>query len=249
MEEDVYIPHIVLDPSSPTPLYEQIAEPIARLIYSKQLAPGTRIEDEISMAKRLQVSRPTARQALGRLVDQGLLVRRRAVGTRVAPALIHRPLELTSLYGDLIKSGQQPTTRVLSYDEIEASDDDAEHLGLGNAGEPVTLVRRLRLADDEPIAVMTNLLPRDVAPSREELENGGLYDALRHRDVHLRSARQSLGARSANTEEARLLNMPRGGALLTMQRWTLDDRGTVVEYGKHAYRADRYSFDTTVFTS
>ena len=239
---------IMLDRSSAVPLYEQIATPIAKLIYSKELAPGTRIEDEVTMAKRLQVSRPTARQALRRLVDQGLVVRRRGIGTRVAPALIHRPMELTSLFGDIEKGGHRATTTVLDYGELEASREDAEHLGLDAAGTPVTYIRRLRLADGEPIAIMTNLIPHELAPTREELEAGGLYEALRERNVHLNSARQSIGARNATTEEANLLGLKRGASLLTMQRWTIDQTGRVVEYGKHAYRADRYTFDSTVFT-
>lgn len=74
-----YIPDITLDRSSPVPLYFQISEPIAELINTGALPADTRLEDELSMAARLHVSRPTARQALQRLVDRGLLTRRRGV--------------------------------------------------------------------------------------------------------------------------------------------------------------------------
>jgi len=75
-----YIPDITLDRSSPVPLYFQISEPIAELINTGALPADTRLEDELSMAARLHVSRPTARQALQRLVDRGLLKRRRGGG-------------------------------------------------------------------------------------------------------------------------------------------------------------------------
>lgn len=249
MSGDVYTPEINLDRNSPIPLYFQIAEPIAAAINSHELPSGTRIEDELSMAKRLKVSRPTARQALQRLVDQGLVVRQRGVGTRVAPALIHRPMELTSLHSDLTRGGHQATTKLLDYVEREATDEEVETMGLAGAGTPITEIRRLRLADDHPIAIMRNLIPRELAPSADELETGGLYEALRNRHVQLFSARQSIGARNASLEEAKLLEVKRGASLLTMRRATTNEAGQIVEFGDHVYRADRYIFDSTVFTS
>lgn len=248
MSEDAFAPEITLDRNSPIPLYFQIAEPIAELINSRTLASGTRLEDELSMAKRLQVSRPTARQALQRLVDQGLVVRQRGVGTKVAPARIHRPMELTSLLHDLSKGGHKASTELLEYAEREASDEEAEILGL-TPGDPITEIRRLRLADERPIALMRNLIPRELAPTTTELETGGLYDALRSRNVQLHSARQSIGARNATADEAKLLGIKRGASLLTMRRSTNNEAGTIVEYGDHIYRADQYTFDSTVFTS
>lgn len=249
MNGDSYTPEITLDRNSPIPLYFQIAEPIAAAINSRELPPGTRIEDELSMAKRLKVSRPTARQALQRLVEQGLVVRQRGVGTQVAPTLIHRPMELTSLYGDLTQGGHDASTQLLEYTERTANEDEAESLGLDVQDREITDIRRLRLADGHPIAVMRNLVPRSLAPSHHELETGGLYEALRARNVDLHSARQSIGARNASTEEARLLEVKRGAALLTMRRTTADPTGRIIEYGDHVYRADQYSFDSTVFTS
>ncbi len=248
MPGDVYAPAIALDRNSPIPLYFQIAEPIAAQINSHELPSGTRIEDELSMAKRLKVSRPTARQALQRLVDQGLVVRQRGVGTRVAPALIHRPMELTSLHSDLTRSGHEATTTLLEYLEREATDEEAETLALAD-DRAITEIRRLRKADGTPIALMRNLLPRSLTPSRDELETSGLYESLRARHVELHSARQSIGARNASVEEAALLDVKRGSALLTMRRTTANSSGEIVEHGEHVYRADRYTFDSTVFTS
>ncbi|MGZ4613336.1 MAG: UTRA domain-containing protein, partial [Kineosporiaceae bacterium] len=76
----------------------------------------------------------------------------------------------------------------------------------------------------------------------EGLESTGLYRLLRAAGVHLHAADQTIGARRATAQEARLLDEPRGAALLTMQRVAYDDRGRVVEYGSHIYAASRYSF-------
>ncbi|MFZ2624170.1 MAG: GntR family transcriptional regulator [Propionibacterium sp.] len=237
---------ISLERSSPVPLYFQISEPIGKLILDGTLAPGTRLEDELSMAKRLKVSRPTARKALQRLVDGGLVVRRRGVGTAVAPVHVHRPVELTSLNADLTRAGHRPTTQVLSYDVHTAGEEEAGWLAVP-PGTTVVEIKRVRNADGEPIAVLSNLLPAQIAPSREELEAQGLYDLLRERDIHLATARQSIGAKSANRAEAEQLGEQRGAALLTMMRTTYDDKGAIVEFGHHVYRASRYTFDSTLF--
>jgi DNA-binding GntR family transcriptional regulator len=91
---------------------------------------------------------------------------------------------------------------------------------------------------------MTNWLPADIVGfDAEALATSGLYDLLRRTGVHLHSATQVVGARAATAAEARQLGEPRGAALLTMERETLDDHGTVVELASHLYAASRYSFE------
>ncbi|WP_128772496.1 GntR family transcriptional regulator [Actinomyces oricola] len=239
---------VKLDRSSPIPLYFQISEPIASAIQDGTLAAGTRLEDELSMAKRLQVSRPTARQALQRLVDRGLLTRRRGVGTLVAPTRVHRPMELTSLHSDLVAAGLTVTTAVLDYDEHPATEEEAELLET-QAETPIVRLVRLRSTDDEPIALMTNLMPADIAPTRDQLEREGLYDLLRAEQVVPTTAHQVIGARNATAPEALTLGEEPGGALLTATRTSYDRSGRVIEYGNHLYRASRYSFETTLFAN
>ena len=108
------------------------------------------------------------------------------------------------------------------------------------------MIQRLRCANGEPLAVMTNYLPADLAPDADELESSGLYQALRTRGVHIRLARQRIGAKPATKAEARLLEEKPGAPLLTMSRTAFDDSGKAVEYGSHCYRASRYFFETTL---
>ena len=251
-----YIPDITLDRSSPVPLYFQISEPIAELINTGALPADTRLEDELSMAARLHVSRPTARQALQRLVDRGLLTRRRGVGTIVSPSQVHRPMELTSLMKDLVEAGHKVQTTIQRYEAHPATDgaygqyppDEAEAEALKiEAGTLIVHIERTRFTNNEPIAVLRNLIPADIAPTMQELESGSLYDLMRERGVTLTSARQVIGARTATTKEAKLLSEHRGAALLTTQRTTYDPSGRIVEYGDHIYRASRYSFEANLF--
>lgn len=75
-----------LDRSSPIPLYYQMALRLEAAIRSGAVAPGTRLEGEVTIAERLGVSRPTVRQALRHIADKGLVVRHRGIGTIVVDA-------------------------------------------------------------------------------------------------------------------------------------------------------------------
>lgn len=236
---------VELDRSSPVPLYYQLAQAIEAAIRDGDLAPGDRFENELALAKRLTLSRPTTRRAIQELVDKGLLVRKRGVGTQVVQSPVHRRVELTSLFDDLTRAGQTPTTELLEYQRMVVDEEVARELNLAADAE-IVMIQRLRCANGEPLAVMTNYLPADLAPDAEELEASGLYQALRTRGVHIRLARQRIGARPATRSEARLLNEKAGAPLLTMSRTAFDDSGKAVEYGSHCYRASRYYFETTL---
>lgn len=232
-----------LDRGSPIPLYYQFAQQLESAIEHGTLAPGDLLGNEMEIAARLGLSRPTVRQAMQSLVDKGLLVRRRGVGTQVVHSQVKRPLELSSLYDDLDSAGQSPATKVLRNEVLPASADVAAALGIPE-GDDVTVLERLRLTHGEPVAYLCNYLPAallDLDTAR--LETTGLYRMMRAAGITLHSARQSVGARSATAEEGELLDDPEGAALLTMWRTAYDDTGRAVEYGTHVYRAARYAFE------
>jgi DNA-binding GntR family transcriptional regulator len=106
---------------------------------------------------------------------------------------------------------------------------------------------RLRSAADEPLALMSNWLPTEIASyTTEDLAAHGLYELLRRSGIHIRIATQRIGARAATAGEARLLRERKGAPLLTMERTAYDDSGRAVEFGSHAYRAQTYSFEVTL---
>lgn len=237
---------VSIDRRSPVPLYFQVASELQRLIETDALPTGSKLTNEIEMADRLGVSRPTMRRSIQYLVDRGLLVRKRGVGTQVVRAQVNRSLELTSLHDDLERAGRRPGTRVLSVEQVPADDVVAAALGV-KVGALVWHVQRLRLADDEPIALMSNFLPvSSVEVSVPLLERHGLYELIRAAGVHIRIADQTIGATTATTAQARLLHERRGAALITMSRTAYDDVGKPIEHGTHVYRASRYSFSLTL---
>jgi DNA-binding GntR family transcriptional regulator len=238
-------PPFEIDRSSPMPLYFQLAQAMENAIAGGDLPAGSRLDNEILLAQRYGLSRPTVRRAVQELVDKGLLVRKRGVGTQVIQPHVRRSMELTSLYEDLTRAGGVPTTTVLSLRRSPATAEIAAELSV-KEGDEVVVVRRLRRSRGEPLALMTNHLPGRFRPTEEDLAERGLYQYMRLQGVHLRVAHQRIGARIARAEEARLLEEPTRAALLTMSRTSYDDQGVAVEFGSHVYRASRYEFETTL---
>jgi DNA-binding GntR family transcriptional regulator len=234
-----------IDRSSPTPLYFQLAQAIEGAITGGALPAGSRLENELLLAQRYGLSRPTVRRAVQELVDKGMLVRKRGVGTQVIQPHVRRSVELTSLYEDLARAGESPSTEVLSLERVSAVAEVATELDLAE-GDEIVVLRRLRSSRGEPLALMTNYLPGRFDPTVEELSERGLYQYLRRQGVHLRVAHQRIGARLARAEEARMLEEPPRAALLTMERVAFDDQGVAIEYGQHVYRASRYDFEATL---
>ncbi|HWL87404.1 MAG TPA: GntR family transcriptional regulator [Polyangiaceae bacterium] len=238
--------NIELDRASPIPLYFQVARQIEQAIERGDLVPGGRLENEIELADRLGLSRPTMRRAIQELVSKGLLVRRRGIGTQIVHGQVKRRVELTSLHDDLARGNQHPTTRVLEHETIAASDDIAVALGVP-PGSAVVSLKRVRYAQKEPLAILRNWLPASIARfSTQELEERGLYALLRSTGVQIRIASQRIGARTATPEEAKQLRIKRGAAVLTMERTAYGDSGSAVEFGAHVYRSDNYSFEITL---
>ena len=235
-----------LDRSGPIPLYFQIAQRIEKAILNGDLPAGSRLENEVSLGERLGLSRPTVRRAIQDLVDKGLLVRRRGIGTQVVHGQVTRGVELTSLYEDLSRSGQKPSTKILEYKVTQADSKMAEKLGI-EIGSDVLYMRRLRAADNVAVSIMENWLPAEFVDITEaELNEHGLYQILRARGVTIRVAKQKIGARKASAQESTDLAIEKNASLLTMDRTAYDNSGRAVEFGHHCYRPDLYSFEVTL---
>ena len=238
---------ITLERNSPVPLYYQLAQSIEHAINTGDLAPGDRLENELSLTSRLGLSRPTARQAIQELVKKGLLVRKRGVGTQVVRSQFRRDERLSSLNEDLAKAGRTPTTRMLEYSVGELDSDIRDAIEAATATDVEFLkIRRLRLADDVPLAILTNYLPNRFEITQAELESKGLYACLRSLGVNLKIAHQQISARLMTDEEAELLDEETPAACLTVDRIAYDDVGQFVEFGRHMYHAAHYSIQSSL---
>lgn len=229
---------VVVDRTSPVPLYHQLAEQWAQAIRSGTLKPGDPFENELALVARLRLSRPTIRKAMDELVHQGLLVRRRGIGTHVASQVVHRRDPLTPLFDALVSKGRRPRTDVL---RLQASRPDREvAVAMGLAADiPLTYLERLRYSDDRPLVLLRSWLPprfSDVTPA--DFSDAGLYDVLGRRGAVQAVARQQVGARLATARERALLDLTDRDAVLDVTWLSHDADGAALEYGRHTYRGD-----------
>ena len=246
---EVLLPQSVfadIDRSGKTPLYHQVATKFELAIRDGSLPAGTRIENEVSLAQRLNLSRPTLRRAIQSLVDDGLVVRRRGIGSQVVHGKVIRGLELSSLSDDINKNGAQPSTTVVHFEHLPATRHVAERLGIA-VGEKVSYSIRIRYSDDVPVAILHNWIPASIGAITEaQLAKSGLYETFRNAGVFPRIGKQRLSARKVTNLEADQLDLPHGSAVLTMERTAYDSAGLAVEHGEHIYRPDLYSLEFTV---
>lgn len=232
---------VELDRTSPVPLYHQLAVAIERAIENGELKPGDRLENEVSLTARLGLARPTTRQAIQELVDRGMLVRKRGVGTQVVQPHVRREVRLTSLFDDLEAAGREVSTILLELGPCLDTPDDPPGLP-----DELVRVRRLRSADGVRLAILTNYLPPWYAVDEDALGRSGLYALLRAQGATFRIAHQTIGARLMTPAEAILLGEPQPAACVTMQRSVYDDTGRFVETGIHVYRASQYTVRTSL---
>jgi GntR family transcriptional regulator len=238
---------ITLERNSPVPLYYQVAQAIEHAINTGALASGDRLENELSLTSRLGLSRPTARQAIQELVKKGLLVRKRGVGTQVVRSQFRRTEALSSLNEDIIKAGKIPSTRLLEYSVGPLDQDIRDAIDAAAVSESEFIkIRRLRLADDVPLAILTNYLPTRFEITEENMQSKSLYACLRSLGVNLKIAHQQISARLMTDDEAELLDAETPAACLTVDRIAYDDVGQFVEFGRHTYHAAQYSIQSSL---
>src|SRR5579883_726147 len=147
---------------------------------------------------------------------------------------------------DMSARGQKPSTRVLSARMRPADEETAERLRI-RPQEPVLCLQRLRLADGEPLAIELSQLyfPNCERLLEEDLEHNSLYRLLETQyGLPLMEAEQELEAGLAGNEEAQLLKIPIGSAVLFIRRTTYTDRNQPIEYAKSVYRGNKYTFYT-----
>jgi GntR family transcriptional regulator len=233
--------------TGPLPRYYQLKEIIRERIRSGEWAPGGLIPSERELCERYGISRMTARQSITELVNEGLLYREQGKGTYVGrPKIAQQLLRLTGFTEDMRARQQRPGAKVLAAEMWPADEPTAERLRV-KIGQPVFRLRRLRLADAEPLALETSCISF-IGCERlldDDLERDSLYHLLEIAyDVPPLEAEQELEADLAAGDEARLLDVAVGTPVLRTRRLTLTRRHQPVEYATSVYRGDKYRFYT-----
>ncbi|HEY2696964.1 MAG TPA: GntR family transcriptional regulator [Pseudonocardiaceae bacterium] len=208
------------------------------------MPPGSPIPTERSLAAEFDVSRTTVRQALAELTVEGRLLRVQGKGTFAAEPKVAQRLQLSSYTEDMRAQGREPSSRLIEISEDPADIDLARLLAI-RAGAKVLRLHRLRLADNEPMAIETTHLPlsRFRGLRRYVSSGGSLYQVLRERfGVEMGHAEETIETALASPEEAELLGADVGLPMLLLSRHSFDSTGNPVEWVRSVYRGDRYKF-------
>jgi GntR family transcriptional regulator len=241
-------PRYQINEAAPLPLYYQIKQQIKQNIVGGLLSPGTALPSERELCERYGVSRPTVRQAMQELLAEGLLERRRGVGTYVAQPRIQH--QLTSLLGfseRMERENRTPATRQLEHRVLSKTDADANVASVLGIGQNELLLRlvRLRLANNEPILLETVHLPlaRFAGLDTVDLEQESLYRTLRDRyGVGISTLRETLEPIVLDQHHATLLCADPGSPAMLTRITTYDQAGLPVEYTSSLVRGDRCQY-------
>ncbi|MEQ9346056.1 MAG: GntR family transcriptional regulator [Thalassospira sp.] len=222
------------------PLYRRLQTALKAVIDDGILQVDDALPSERDLANELSISRVTVRNAMRALVEEGVLVQRHGAGTFVAPRVEQALSRLTSFTEDMITRGMDPGAIWLEKTIGHASPEEAMALNL-SPGTEVTRLRRLRTANDKPMALEYAVIPRAFLPSPDEVDKS-LYDALARYNKKPERALQRLRAELFDGETAKILGVPDGSAALYIERRSFLANGTPVEFTRSYYRGDSYDF-------
>jgi GntR family transcriptional regulator len=231
---------LALDREAATPLYLQVRNGLARLIRSGRIGHADALPSERALAEQLGISRVTTRKAINALASDGLIQRRQGSGNFVAP-LLEQPLtRLTSFTEELRQRGYVPSSRWIKRSLGVAQPEEMVAFGL-SPGMRLARLERVRMADQTPMALETNALPISVLPDPEAVRDS-LYQLLADRQKLPSRALQHIRAVNASAQQASLLAVAEGHALLFIKRAAYAEDGRCVEITHTWCLSDYYDF-------
>ncbi len=231
------------------PLYDQIIDAIMKAIETSQLKEGDKLPTEMELSKEFGVSRPTVRNALLRLANQGYLVRVRGNGTFVTkPKLEQESVQFIESYNQEMKAkGLVPKTQVLEFRAIPCDDRIASKLDI-LPDDKVIKLTRLRYAtpyyEEQPVLLTTVYLPCSEASAilSCDLEDVSLYETLERQGITICRAERELEIKLVNGKAAKLLEVPKGSPAHFISSIGYDQDGKPMEYSESLYPAGRNKF-------
>lgn len=235
---------LLLDSGSFVPYYEQIVSQVRNLIKEERLQEGQTFYSEGEVARILGISKMPVRQAFQKLRSEGLLVVARGKKPLVGSGKV--PWNFQQLRGfseEMKRRGLTPSAKLLSLELREPDAEVSQALELPT-GHSVYWLKRLRLVDDIPMAVVTSYLPASIFPEleKQDLEKQSLYYIFEHfYKRKLQRAEEVIGAATVKAEDAKLLQAAPGSAVLLIKETTYDAQQIAIEYSVSVLRGDRYT--------
>lgn len=240
-----------IDWTDDAPVYLQLSSYFSARISAGELREGDALPTETSLCKQLGISRSTVRQAFQMLEDEGVIIRKKRVGTRVCKPKLKRSINnLYNFTTEMHALGLAPSSRVISFTTVRPPSKIAETLNI-NAGDAAFRIERLRLADGEPLMLETAYIPVQICPTlnREQL-NDSLYATIREcSGSSPQEAVEIYEAVTLSKRDAELLHMRAGEAGFRIQRISKNTAGQIFEYCIELARGDRNKFQIVLKNS
>jgi GntR family transcriptional regulator len=212
------------------------------------LSVGDAIPAERQLGIDLGVSRLTVRAALDELVREGYLVRRRGAGTFVAKPKVAKGIDITSFSDDMRARGLTPESRTLDL-HVEMAGARLGRILHVSPSEQILSVKRLRLADGDPMAIELLHTRASLVPglTGRDLEENSFYELLASRyGISIVGGTQTVEPTVTNEEESASLGVPMHSPALLFERLTRSSTGELVEFTSSTYRGDRYRIVTEI---
>lgn len=230
--------------SAAQPLYKYIKEDIFRQIKDGVYKPDQCLPSERDFCLIYGTTRMTVRHALNDLVVEGVVYRLQGKGTFVAGTKLVQPLmQVTGFTEDMLRRGKTPSSKLLYAGVQKANHIIANDLNIG-LGQDYILIHRLRLADGVPLAIEETALSYQLCRPLldDDIEHGSIYERLRQLGIRLVTGEQYMEASLAGSEQAELLQIECGAAVMHIERHVCSDQGIPVEATYSTYRGDQYRF-------
>jgi len=243
---DASLPNLAAEGSAP--LYERIKRHLSEAILMGTWPPGTVLPSEVTLSKTLGVAVGTLRRALGDLVAEGMLARRRKTGTVVTGRSPHHSLRFFFQYfrlhgrdGELLRS----RVRMISATVRPALPQEAESLRLAT-GSSVLHLHRVRLVDGFPVMHDRLVLPAARVPAfptaLEEIPELLYLFLVEQYGIRIAAVREQLSAELATKEDRRLLSLKSPAAILAINEIAFDQNGLPTIFGTHRATTERHSY-------
>lgn len=232
-----------LNRKSTLPLHAQAERVLRELIESEEYRSGKFLPKEVELSRRLNISRNTLRQAITRLVNEGLLVRKKGVGTKVArKGIMVGVKNWLSFSQEMRCLGVEVKNYELHLCYREATCEIAEFFGIEPSARCLVL-ERVRGSKENPFVYFVSYFNPKLPLTGEEDYVRPLYEMLeKDKGIVVKTSREEISARLAGDYIAEKLEIFPSDAILVRKRMVLDDKGVPVEYNMGYYRSDSFTY-------
>lgn len=231
-----------LDHHSNIPLHRQAEELLRTMIREDEYRNGKLLPNEVDLSKSLNISRNTLRQAINKLVFEGLLVRKSGYGTYVAPQdVMSNAKNWMSFSQEMAAQGMKVQNFELHLSWKTAPKDVEDFFGVHD--KKMLCLERLRGKPDLPFVFFISYFNPDIPISMSEDMSRPLYDVLeKNYGIKVKTSREQISARECNKFLAEKLGIQEGAPILVRKRHVLDVNDIPVEYNIGYYRADSFTY-------